>query len=97
MLLQLMHKYRGGKSVMSSNSKKSSPISKAELLEIRQNFGTKVKNFRKANRLSQEDLALRSSLHRNYISDTERGRRNISFDALFKLASGLGVNVRDLF
>ena len=97
MLLQLRHTYRGGKSVMSQeNSSSASLISQSEILEIRKSFGRKIKGYRKAIRLSQEELAQRSSLHRNYISDAERGRRNISFEAMIKLASGLGMNIRDL-
>ncbi len=89
--------YRGGKSVMSNlDSKKASQLSKSEILNIRKSFGQRIKGFRKANHLSQEELAQLSSLHRNYISDTERGRRNISFEAMIKLASGLGMNIRDL-
>jgi transcriptional regulator with XRE-family HTH domain len=47
--------------------------------------------FRKKNWLH------RSRLHRNYISDLERGKRNISFEALHKLADGFGLDIRDLF
>jgi transcriptional regulator with XRE-family HTH domain len=47
--------------------------------------------------MSQEELALRCRLHRNYISDVERGKRNISFEALQKLADGFGIDIRDLF
>jgi transcriptional regulator with XRE-family HTH domain len=47
--------------------------------------------------LSQEELAVRSRLHRNYVSDVERGKRNISFEALQKLADGFGIGIQDLF
>lgn len=63
----------------------------------RTSFGLRVKTLRKHSGLSQEELAERSKLHRNYISDVERGRRNLSLDALLKLASGLGISIRDLF
>lgn len=50
------------------------------LMEKRQQLG-----------LSQEDLALRAKLHRTYISDVERGERNISIESLRRLAIALGV------
>lgn len=68
-----------------------------EFESFRKAFGSRVKRFRKSSGLSQEELAERSGLHRNYISDVERGRRNLSLDALLKLANGLGINIRDMF
>lgn len=68
-----------------------------EFDSFRKTFGTRVKHFRRSCGLSQEELAERSRLHRNYISDVERGRRNLSLDALLKLANGLGINIRDMF
>lgn len=68
-----------------------------EFESFRKTFGARVKHFRRSCGLSQEELAERSRLHRNYISDVERGRRNLSLDALLKLANGLGINIRDMF
>lgn len=68
-----------------------------EFESFRKAFGNRVKHFRKSSGLSQEELAERSGLHRNYISDVERDRRNLSLDALLKLANGLGINIRDMF
>lgn len=68
-----------------------------EFHEFRKSFGQKVRGIRKSSGLSQEELAERARLHRNYISDVERGRRNLSLDALLKLSSGLGISIRDLF
>lgn len=48
-------------------------------------------------KMTQEELSFRSGLHRNYISDTERGTRNISLNAVEKIAEGLGVKPAELF
>lgn len=82
---------------MKCSKSKANSLSKEELLFHRKELGKKIKGYRKANKLSQEDLAQRSALHRNYISDMERGHRNVSFEALIKLASGLGMSIRDFF
>ncbi len=46
--------------------------------------------------LSQNELARASDFHRSYISDVERGYRNISLKNLSKLASALQVPVSQL-
>lgn len=65
--------------------------------QLTHQFGERIKHLRISVSLSQEELSFRSGLHRNYISDVERGRRNISLKALDKLAKGLGIALRDLF
>jgi transcriptional regulator with XRE-family HTH domain len=46
--------------------------------------------------LSQNDLARASEFHRSYISDVERGYRNISLKNLSRLASALELPVSNL-
>ena len=65
--------------------------------DIEHQFGDRIKRLRVSCEMSQEELAYRSGLHRNYISDVERGRRNVSLKALEKFAKGLGVGIRDFF
>ena len=47
--------------------------------------------------ISQEELSFRCGLSKNYISDVERGTRNISLQAIEKLAKGLQVSIKELF
>lgn len=57
------------------------------------------KNLRLARRLkeiSQEELAFRADLSRTYVSEVERGARNISIDNMGLLAQALDVPLRDL-
>ena len=63
---------------------------------VLQKFGLKVKRLRLQKRWTQKNLALRSQLHHNYISDVERGQRNIALQAIFKLAKGLEIKIKDL-
>jgi transcriptional regulator with XRE-family HTH domain len=76
---------------------KTEPLANRDYTALRVTFGMRVKHLRISSNLSQEELAHRSRLHRNYISDLERGKRNISFEALHKLADGFGLDIRDLF
>ena len=54
-------------------------------------FGTRVRELRTERKLSQEDLAEVADLHRNYISQIECGRRNVSLLNILKIARALGV------
>ncbi len=50
-----------------------------------------IRKRRSAAGMSQEELADRAELHRTYISLVERMKRNLTVDALDRIASGLGV------
>lgn len=54
-------------------------------------FGHRVRRFRTQQHLSQEDLADLAELHRNYISQIECGRRNLSLLNILKIARALKV------
>jgi len=60
-------------------------------------FGLKLKELRLVRKITQGQLAYLSGLHRNYISDTERGRRNVSLRCIEKIALGLNCEIKDLF
>jgi transcriptional regulator with XRE-family HTH domain len=48
-----------------------------------------VRKARKAAGLSQEDLGLEAGLDRTYISQVERGKRNVTIVVLARLATAL--------
>lgn len=62
-------------------------------------FGRRMKYLRqqKGKKFSQERLSELSGLHRNYISDAERGTRNVSLVAIFKIIQGLDVSIAEFF
>jgi len=60
-------------------------------------FGRTVRQLRLARDLSQEELAHRSGLHRNYVGGIERGERNVGILAVFALARGLNCAPADFF
>lgn len=47
--------------------------------------------------ISQEELAFRSGLHRTYISDVERGFRNVSLENIQNIANALEISISELF
>jgi len=59
-------------------------------------LGREIRRHRKALGLSQELLAERAGLHRNYVGFLERGERNPSVTTLFRVAQALQVRAADL-
>lgn len=60
-------------------------------VDIRQRLGKNVRRLREAKGWSQEDYADRAGIHRTYVSDIERGRRNPTVTVVEKLAGPLDV------
>lgn len=65
-------------------------------ITARARFAVNLRTARLAHGLSQEELAARAGLHRNYIGSVERNEKNISIDSMERLAKVLGVDVLDL-
>ena len=59
-------------------------------------FGLALRQVRKNHRLSQEMLGYRAGLHRTYVGDVERGRRNITLASARRLANALGISLSEL-
>ena len=59
-------------------------------------FSRIVRQRRDELKISQEELSNRSGLHRTYISDVERGSRNLSVRNLIRLARALETSASGL-
>jgi len=66
-------------------------------VDVKKSFGTSVKAWRKRLGISQEELAERADLHRTYVSDVERGARNLSLESITRMARALRIPVAELF
>ncbi|MEY4904377.1 MAG: hypothetical protein RLZZ292_2192 [Bacteroidota bacterium] len=66
-------------------------------INILQLFGEKVRDLRKIQGLSQEQLALKAGLHRTYIGMIERAEKNITLLNIEKIAHALGVKIYEMF
>ena len=64
---------------------------------VKSRFGIALRKLRDERGYSQEKLAERAGLHRNYIGGVERGERNVGLENIVKLAKALSVSPRDLF
>ncbi|WP_183339834.1 helix-turn-helix domain-containing protein [Conexibacter arvalis] len=62
----------------------------------RERLAQAVYEMRTRQRLSQEAVADRADLSRNFVGMVERGEVSPSFDNLAKLADGLGVRLSEL-
>ena len=63
---------------------------------IHRKFGDRVRDLRKATKMSQEELADHCGFARTYMSRIETGGANPSLDALHTLAVGLNVDLSEL-
>src|SRR6185436_5701352 len=68
-----------------------------EKIDVKKQFGAAVKLRRSRLGISQEELAGRAGLHRTYISDVERGARNVSLESIHRLATALETSMANLF
>lgn len=59
-------------------------------------FAANLRRIRRAQELTQEQVAEGAGLHPNYIGSVERGERNISICNIGRIAIALGVTMAEL-
>jgi DNA-binding XRE family transcriptional regulator len=91
--IRLQHTLRGRLSIRGAAlaTPKSSRADRARQDAACALLGTTIRTLRKDQRLTQQDLAHRTGLRANYISQVERGTRNVTLFNLLRLAVALGV------
>ena len=68
----------------------------AKSKDILVRFGDRVRQFRKAQGWSQEDLALECELDRTYVGGIERGERNVALRNIQRIADALQTSIAEL-
>jgi transcriptional regulator with XRE-family HTH domain len=66
-------------------------------MEIKEKFGQKVRELREQKKFSIEQLANISNVDRNYISDIENGKRNVSIQIIEKIILALDSDFMTFF
>ena len=65
-------------------------------MNVAERFAANLVRLRRLARMSQHDLAVRSTLHRTHIGLLEHGKRMPRLDTVVKLAAALEVSTNDL-
>lgn len=66
-------------------------------MNVKKQLGMRIRYLRKQRHLSQEDLALRCGVNKNYLCDLENGKRNPTVDILERITLGLNITLEILF
>ena len=65
--------------------------------DVREAVGRRLRELRLEAGLSQEELATRAGLHRNYTGRIERAEQDIGITALSQLVRALGLSLSEFF
>ena len=66
-------------------------------MDVKFKIGQRIKELREATNMSQKDLSFTADLDRSYIASVENGQRNISIINIEKIATALGVTLKEFF
>lgn len=64
---------------------------------FKKDFGKKLKELRQSKGLTQEELYFKSTVSRSHIGMIEKGKRDVTLSAVFKLSRALEINLSDFF
>lgn len=64
--------------------------------DLAKRFGINLRNKRRGQGVSQDQLALQANIDRSYVGRIERGEVNITLEKAYQLAKVLECDVREL-
>ena len=65
-------------------------------MEIRARLARNLRQLRETKGWSQEEFADRAGIHRTYVSDLERGKRNPTIAVVERLAMPFGITASEI-
>ncbi len=65
--------------------------------KLHKKFGKGIAGLRRKRGFTQQELAQKCGIHRSYLSGVERGKDNISFDVMNRIAEALQISMAELF
>ena len=66
-------------------------------LEFRKALGRRIKTIREEQNLSREDLAFACNFSGSYMGMIERAENDFKISKLYKIATALNIDLKDLF
>jgi len=71
-------------------------LSEEQGVAILKRFGDVIRRRRIELNLTQEQFSIRAGLHRTYVSNVERGERNLTLLTAMRIAQGLEISLLEL-
>ena len=72
-------------------------MDKAQRERVMRRLGARIRQLRKARKMSQEAVALSAGIDRSYFGAIERGEKNVSLVNIERIAAALQVGAGELF
>jgi transcriptional regulator with XRE-family HTH domain len=66
-------------------------------VDVKQKIGKRIKELRDIASMAQKDLSYTADLDRSYIASVENGQRNVSIVNIEKIATALGITLKEFF
>ena len=64
-----------------------------ERSELARRIGSRIKENRKSQHISQEELAFKADIHPSYLGCVERGEKCPTIETVFRISEALGVPI----